>query len=224
MKLSIIIPAYNEVNTIVQVLERVSSVEQDKEIIVVDDRSTDGTRDILEKMEGPGLKIIYHERNMGKGAAIRTGMRHATGDAVIIQDADLEYDPTECTVLLDAMVRSGAAVVYGSRFKGGGEFLLKSRIANRFLTVLTNLLFGCSLTDMETCYKLMRIEVARSIDIRSNGFEVEPEMTAKILKQGNTIVEVPIRYRGRGASEGKKIGWRDGIKAIVALIRYKFRE
>lgn len=201
-----------------------SAVPIDKEVVVVDDYSTDGTRELLERMDVPDLKVVYHAKNMGKGAAIRTGLREITGDAVIIQDADLEYDPTECMTLLDAMASCDAKVVYGSRFKGGGEFLLKSRLANRFLTSLTNILFRCRLTDMETCYKLMRIEVIRSMRIRSNGFEVEPEITAKILKRGYPIVEVPISYRGRHASEGKKIGWKDGMKAIVALLRYRFRE
>ena len=224
LKLSIIIPAYNEVGTISQVLDRVSSVPLSKEVIVVDDWSTDGTRELLRKANMPSLKVFYHDRNMGKGAAIRTGLREVTGDAVIIQDADLEYDPTECTALLEAMADTDAEVVYGSRFKGGGEFLLKSRLANRFLTSLTNVLFGSKLSDMETCYKLMSAEIAHSLRIRSNGFEVEPEITAKLLKRGHRITEVPISYRGRGSSEGKKIGWKDGMKAIVALLRYRFSD
>ncbi|MFQ5906639.1 MAG: glycosyltransferase family 2 protein [bacterium] len=224
MKLSIIIPVYNEAATITEVLKQVSSLSQEKEIIVVDDWSGDGTRHILEGIALPELRVIFHDRNRGKGAAIRTGLRMATGDAVMIQDADLEYDPTECVALLRPIEQGQAAVVYGSRFKGGGEFLLKSRLANRFLTALTNLIFGTRLTDMETCYKMMRIDVARSLRIKSSGFEVEPEITAKILKRGHRIWEVPITYHGRRSSEGKKIGWKDGLKAIAALLRYRFRE
>ncbi len=201
-----------------------SSVELDKEIVVVDDRSTDGTRELLKGMNIPGMKVIYHQENKGKGAAIRTGLHEATGDAVIIQDADLEYDPTECTILLSAMERCGAQAVYGSRFKGRGVFLLRSWLANRFLTALTNLLYGAHLSDMETCYKMMRTEVARALNIRSNGFEVEPEVTAKLLKRGYLIREVPISYQGRSSREGKKIGWKDGLKAVMALVRYRFRE
>ena len=224
MKLSIIIPVFNEAETIREVLNKIISVPQEKEIIVVDDCSIDGTRDILKALAMPDIRLIFHERNMGKGAAIRTGLKEAKGDAVIVQDADLEYDPTEFVALMDPIKQGRTAVVYGSRFKGGGKFLLRSRLANRFLTVLTNFLFGCHLSDMETCYKCMRIDVARSMQIKSNGFEVEPEITAKILKRGFHIWEVPITYRGRRSSEGKKIGWKDGLKAIVALIRYRFRE
>ena len=224
MKLSIIIPVFNEAETIREVLKKIISVPQEKEIIVVDDCSNDGTRDILKALAMPDMRLIFHERNMGKGAAIRTGLKEAKGDAVVVQDADLEYDPTEFVALMNPIKQGRAAVVYGSRFKGGGKFLLKSRFANRVLTALTNLLFGCHLSDMETCYKCMRIDVARSIQIKSNGFEVEPEITAKILKRGFRIWEVPIRYRARNTLEGKKIHWKDGLKAIVALIRYRFKE
>lgn len=217
-------PVLNEAETVKHVLEKIVSVPQDKEIIVVDDCSTDGTRDILKDLVIPGMRVILHERNMGKGAAVRTGLKEASGDAIVIQDADLEYDPTDFVALMNPIKQGLAAVVYGSRFRGGGRFLLKSRFANRVLTALTNLLFGCHISDMETCHKCIRIDVVRSMRIKSNRFEVEPEITAKILKRGYRIWEVPIRYRARDSLEGKKIHWKDGLKAIVALIRYRFRE
>jgi glycosyltransferase involved in cell wall biosynthesis len=206
------------------VLKRVSAVRQEKEIIVVDDCSTDGTRDILRSTDSSSVKVLFHEKNMGKGAAIRTGLSAATGEAIIVQDADLEYNPEQYGTLLKPLERGEADAVYGSRFRGGGVFLLRSRLANRVLTAMTNLLFGAHLSDMETCYKMMRTEVARAIDIRSNGFDVEPEVTAKLLKRRYRIREVPISYQGRGSLEGKKIGWKDGLKAIMALVRYRFRE
>jgi glycosyltransferase involved in cell wall biosynthesis len=224
LKLTVIIPAYNEAPTIATLLDRVARIPYDKEIIVVDDWSTDGTRDILRGLEMPDLRVLFHDRNMGKGAVVRTGLREATGDAVVIQDADLEYDPADCTALLKCMEREAAVAVYGSRFKGGGEFLLKSRFANRLLTALTNILFNARISDMETCYKLIRMEVIRTFELRSSGFEIEPEITAKLLKRGHRISEVPVSYRGRSSLEGKKIHWRDFFRAILALLYYRLNE
>jgi len=229
VKLSIIMPVYNEKATIREILERVRAVDvgMEKEIIVVDDGSKDGTREILREEESRGdIRVLYHERNLGKGAAVRTGIASATGDFVIIQDADLEYDPQDYPALLKPLLEGKAEVVYGSRFlSGSGSSMISwHRFGNKFLTAVTNLLYGSSLSDMETCYKAFKASVIKSIPLRSNRFEIEPEITAKILKRGYKILEVPIRYRGREFHEGKKISWKDGFSAIWTLLRYRLAE
>ena len=229
MKLSIIMPVYNEKATIREILKRVRAVDvgMEKEIIVVDDGSKDGTREILREEESRGdIRVLYHERNLGKGAAVRTGIASATGDFVIIQDADLEYDPQDYPALLKPLLEGKAEVVYGSRFlSGSGSSMISwHRFGNKFLTAVTNLLYGSSLSDMETCYKAFKASVIKSIPLRSNRFEIEPEITAKILKRGYKILEVPIRYRGREFHEGKKISWKDGFSAIWTLLRYRLAE
>ncbi len=224
MKLTVIVPVYNENKTVRHLLEVIQSVPVSKEIIIVDDGSTDGTREMLkESPQTPEIRMIYHDKNRGKGSAVRTGIRAALGDVIIIQDADLEYDPMDYLLLLDAMQTNNAHVVYGSRFlkkKPASSFW--HRWVNYFLTGLTNILFGSRLTDMETCYKLFRTSCLRAISLGSDGFEIEVEITAKMLKGGEKIIEVPISYKGRSFHEGKKIGWKDGVKAVWALFRYRF--
>ena len=232
LKLSIIIPAYNERETIEEIVRQVQEAPLDldlaleKEIIVVDDGSTDGTREILAGLaeKHPHLKVVLHERNAGKGAAIRTGLQYVTGDYVVIQDADLEYDPREYSVLLRPLVERKADVVYGSRFLGPHRaFLFLHYLGNKFLTLVTNVLYDTILTDMETCYKMFRAEVIKGITIRSSGFDFEPEVTAKVLKGGYRLFEVPISYSGRDFEEGKKIHpWKDGLRALWTLIKYRF--
>ncbi|MGQ9630791.1 MAG: glycosyltransferase family 2 protein [bacterium] len=223
MKLSVLMPVYNESATIREILRRVCAVEVgiEKEVIVVDDGSTDGTREVLSKE--PEAKVVTHERNMGKGAAIRTGLRHATGDLIIVQDSDLEYDPEDYRLLLKPILNGEADVVYGSRFAGGERRMFFSQwLGNRVLTFTTNLLYHASISDMETCYKLFRREALEGIEIKSNRFDFEPEITAKILKRGFKMVEVPISYSGRRYGEGKKITWRDGLSALWTLVKYRF--
>ena len=224
MKLSVIVPVYNERETVREILERVRAVGVEKEIIVVDDGSTDGTRDILREEEGRGdVRVIYHPQNRGKGAAIRTGLEHATGDVVLIQDADLEYDPRDYPRLLQPILEGRAEVVYGSRFRGRCESMLFwHALGNKLLTLATNLIYGAALSDMETCYKAFKAEVIKSIPLRARRFEFEPEVTAKVLKRGYRIHEVPISYSGRKHHEGKKITWRDGFTALWTLIKYRF--
>jgi glycosyltransferase involved in cell wall biosynthesis len=223
MKLSIIIPVYNEVATIREVLDRVRSAPVDKELIVVDDGSTDGTREILDRERARGTLVILHEQNRGKGSAIRTGLARATGDYVLIQDADLEYDPADYELLLRPILRGKATVVYGSRFLGEHKAMLFwHSVGNRLLTLVTNLLYDSTLTDMETCYKLFPTALIQSIPLRAQRFDFEPEVTAKILKRGYRIYEVPISYAGREIHEGKKISWRDGFPALVSLVKYRF--
>lgn len=223
MKLSVIIPVYNEQATIAALIEQVKAVALDTEIIVVDDCSVDGSREILQQIGDPEVAVYFHAENRGKGAAVRTGLAHATGDYVIIQDADLEYDPHEYPKLLAPLANGRADVVYGSRFKGQiRDMTLVQRVGNRFLTLLTNVLYGTSLTDMETCYKLAPTKVMQSLTLRSRAFEFEPEVTAKLLKQGCKILEVPITYAARGSDEGKKIGWTHGFPAAWCLIKYRF--
>ncbi|GAB4421107.1 MAG: glycosyltransferase family 2 protein [Anaerolineae bacterium] len=227
IRLSVIIPCYNEVNTVAEIVRRVRAVNLAHEIIVVDDGSTDGTRDVLAQLEpGDDLKIIYHPHNMGKGAAVRTGFQNATGDVFLIQDADLEYDPREYPVLLRPIEEGIAKVVYGSRFLGGPRkaMFFWNMVANRTLTFVTNLLYNAILSDMETCYKVFRAEVIRDIPLRSRRFDFEPEVTAKILKRGYRIYEVPISYNGREWHEGKKISWKDGVIALWTLLRYRFTD
>jgi len=225
MKLTIIIPVYNELSTIEEIVTRVkASPVPDKEIILVDDYSTDGTRDFLkEKLESQVAKIIYQDKNSGKGFALKTGFAHATGDIVIIQDADLEYDPNEYPSLIEPIVTNKADVVYGSRFIGGGPHRVVyfwHYVGNRFLTLMSNMFTNINLTDMETCYKVFRREIIQSIDIKENRFGFEPEITAKIARMRVRIYEMGISYYGRTYEEGKKIGWKDGVKAIWCIIKY----
>jgi glycosyltransferase involved in cell wall biosynthesis len=220
MRVSVIVPVFNERDTVEHLVEVVKAVPVEKEIIIVDDFSTDGTRDRLPGLAG--VTVLYHEVNKGKGAAIRTGIAAATGDLIIIQDADLEYDPNEYPKLLAPFADPQVQAVFGSRFKGGGEFLFLSRMANVFLSFLTRVLFGGNVSDMETCYKVVRRELMLSLNLVSNRFEIEPEITTKLLKRKVKLVEVPITYRARKTQEGKKIGVRDGIKAVRELIRWRF--
>ena len=222
MKLSVIIPAYNERATIREILRRVRETPYEKEIIVVDDGSKDGTRDILAQMTEPDLRVILHEKNQGKGGALRTGFAAATGDFVVIQDADLEYDPRDYPKLLDPLVNGDADVVFGSRFAGTPRRVLFfwHAVANRGLTLLSNMTTNLNLTDMETGYKAFRIDVVRRLSIESQRFGVEPELTAKIARLGCRVYEVPISYHGRTYAEGKKISWVDGVKAVGAIVRY----
>lgn len=226
-KVSIIIPVYNEKNTLKLLLEKVISANfsgLDKEIIMVDDCSNDGTTEILKELSKE-YKVLFHEKNQGKGAAIRTAVKEATGNFVVIQDADLEYLPDDYDKLLPLLINNEADVVYGSRFKNcenDKNFILKNKIANKFLTLLTNILYGAEITDMETCYKAFKREFIQSITIKSNRFDFEPEITAKIIKRKARLKEVAISYIGRGHEEGKKINWKDGIYAILTLIKYRF--
>jgi glycosyltransferase involved in cell wall biosynthesis len=244
LKLSIIIPVYNEAATLREILRRVRGVKVvvptgfdadgnddqqvrlEKEIIVVDDGSQDGSRQIVQEEAARGdLRVFYHERNQGKGTAVRTGLQNATGDFIIIQDADLEYDPREYRLLMQPMLEGRADVVYGSRFRGGPTktMFFMHMLGNRLLTLVTNILYDTIISDMETCYKCFRAEVIRGIPLHARGFEFEPEVTAKVLKRGHRIYEVPISYTGREFNEGKKINpWRDGLKAAWTLIKYRF--
>ena len=216
-----IIPVFNEAGTILKVLERVKKVPIEKEVIVVDDASTDGTREILEK-RGQEVKIFFHETNQGKGAAIRTALPHVTGNLVIIQDADLEYDPSEYPHLMAPILEGKADVVYGSRFSGGPHRVLFfwHAVGNRIITTLSNMLTDLNLSDMETGYKIFKTEILRKITIESDRFGFEPEITAKIAQLGCRIYEIPISYWGRDYSEGKKINWKDGIAALYWIIKY----
>ncbi|MEO0095279.1 MAG: glycosyltransferase family 2 protein [candidate division WOR-3 bacterium] len=218
--LSIIIPVYNEMDDFERLIQVVKSVDVKKEIIIVDDYSTDGTRNYLKKITD--AKVIFHEKNMGKGSAIRTGLKYAEGDVVIIQDADLEYSPTDYPRLLEPILRGQTKVVYGSRILGKGKFLKKSYFANRVLTLLTNLLFKGHITDMETCYKMIDRNLMLSLNLVSSRFEIEPEITCKLLRKGIKIFEIPISYYGRTA--GKKIGVKDGIQAIWNIVKWRIRK
>jgi len=246
VRLSIIIPVFNELATLEEIVQRVRAVDLtvnrngtnpildgpvvlEREFVIVDDGSTDGTRDLLDRWRAeqmPDVRIIYHEQNSGKGAALRTGFAHATGDVFVIQDADLEYDPRDYVKLLEPLLEGRTPVVYGSRFMGGprAAMSLSHTFGNKMLTLMTNLLFGTALSDMETCYKCFRRDVIDGMTLRSRAFEIEPELTAKILKRGYTIFEVPISYNGRTFHEGKKIGWSDGFSAVRTLVRYRFTD
>jgi glycosyltransferase involved in cell wall biosynthesis len=229
MRLTVVIPAYNERATVEQLLRRVAGAplppETDLEMIVVDDGSKDGTRDLLAELErraNPPFRLILHEVNQGKGAAIRTGFAAATGDVVLVQDADLEYDPRDYPVLLQPILDGEADVVYGSRFLGGPHRVLFfwHFVGNQFLTTLSNMFTDLNLSDMETCYKVFRREILQKLRLESNRFGIEPELTAKVARVGARIWEVPISYRGRTYAEGKKIGWKDGFSAIWAILKY----
>lgn len=219
MKLSVIIPVYNEKDTILAVIEKIISLPIEKEVIIVDDGSTDGTREILKESRSDNLKIILKEKNEGKGSAIREGLKYATGDYIIFQDADMELEPADIILMLKT-VNDRNKVIYGSRFLKKQSVPLINLLANRLLTQLTNILFGCKITDMETCYKLCPRELLLSLDLKANRFEIEPEITCKILKRGYKIKEIPIKYHPR--KEGKKINWKDGVKAIFYLFKYRF--
>ncbi len=226
MKLSIVIPVYNEKNTIEKIVELVRGVDGvDKEIVIVDDGSTDGTVDILKEIGNkyPDIKVVIKEENRGKGHTLKLGFKETTGDYVIIQDADLEYDPQDYKKLIRALDEEKVDVIYGSRFSGNYEKMSTFHyFGNKLLTLITNLFFSVMLTDMETCYKLMPGDFIRNMDIKSEKFDFEPEITAKILKSGLKIKEVPISYKGRAFSEGKKITWRDGFNAVYTLIKFRF--
>ncbi len=227
MKLSIVIPVYNEEKTLAEIVRRVQATPYDKELIIVDDASTDRSRDILRQLvqEYDNIRPFFHDRNQGKGAALRTGFSHVKGDVVLIQDADLEYNPIDYPELLKPIERGVADVVYGSRLIGAAPhrvLFFWHYVGNKVVTTLSNMFTNLNLTDMETCYKVFKAEVLKDIQIKSNRFGVEPELTAKIAKKRWRIYEVPISYDGRDYSEGKKITWRDGIAAVYYIIRFRF--
>jgi glycosyltransferase involved in cell wall biosynthesis len=240
MKLSIIVPVYNEIDTVAEIMRRVRAVDlrvsigfgsQDsaqvileRQVVAVDDGSTDGTRKVLRTLENkPDVDVVLHERNRGKGAAVRTGLEHAVGDIMLIQDADLEYDPREYPSLLQPILEGRSQVVYGSRFRGGPTkaMFFWHMVGNRFLTLVTNVLYDTILSDMETCYKVFTREVADQLELRASGWGFDPEITAQILNLGYRIYEVPISYTGREFEEGKKINWRDGLTVLWTLLRYR---
>jgi glycosyltransferase involved in cell wall biosynthesis len=226
-KLSVIVPVFDERNTVVEIVRRMRAVQLpvDLEIVIVDDGSTDGTRDVLRQLADSTVRVINHDVNRGKGSAIRTGLEHVTGDLVLVQDADLEYDPEDWTKLLAPILRGKARVVYGSRFTGERRNMLFLHwIGNRFLSLVTNVLYNTTLSDMETCYKLFDRRLLDGITLRAERFEFEPEVTAKVLRQGVRIYEVPISYTGREFDEGKKITWRDGFVALWTLVKYRFTD
>ena len=226
MKLTVVIPVYNEVHTLLSLVDRVQAVALDKEIVLVDDCSSDGTRELLQRTTFPGnVRVLYHDRNQGKGAALRSGFAAAAGDVVIIQDADLEYDPQEYPKLLKPIEDGRADVVFGSRFAGGDSHRVLyfwHSLGNKFLTLLSNAFTNLNLTDMETCYKVFRREVLQRITVEENRFGFEPEITAKISKLRVRIYEVGISYDGRTYEEGKKIGWRDGVRALWCIVKYNW--
>jgi glycosyltransferase involved in cell wall biosynthesis len=224
--LSVVMPVFNEAGTIEEIIRRVLAVPLRTQLIVVDDGSTDGTRQALKALQPElGFTLLLQPANMGKGAALRRGFEEVRGDLVVIQDADLEYSPEEFPALIELICQGRADVVYGSRFLGRHRvFLFSHYLGNRLLTLVTNVLYNTMLSDMETCYKVMRADVLRSMTLRSDGFGIEPELTAKIFKRGFRVYEVPITYDGRGYEDGKKIGWRDGVVALWVLLRYRFTE
>jgi len=230
--LSIVMPVYNEIDTINEILKRVSEVDvgMEKEIIMVDDCSKDGTRDILKEISEksiPGVKVIFHEKNGGKGTALRTGFEHVTGDIMLIQDADLEYEPGEYPQLIKPIIDGEADVVYGSRFLGQKRpegMAFSNYMANKLLTSISNLLTGFHITDMETCYKVIKTSILKEMNLVSERFGIEPEITAKLAKKKIRLVEVPISYYGRAHDEGKKINWKDGASAIYHILKFKFEK
>jgi glycosyltransferase involved in cell wall biosynthesis len=221
--LTVVIPAYNEVGTVERLLRRVREVPLNLEVIVVDDGSTDGTRDLLGELEAELIdQLVFHEKNRGKGAALRTGFGRATGDVVVVQDADLEYDPYELPILLEPILSGKADAVYGSRFLGGPHRVLFfwHSVGNRVLTLLSNMMTDLNLTDMETCYKMVRTELLQSLPLSAHRFGIEPELTARLVQAGARIYELPISYDGRSYADGKKIGWKDGVSAFWAILKY----
>ena len=223
--LTVVIPVYNERATVAEIIRRIRAVEipLTLQVIVVDDGSSDGSDKVLQALEDSTVRVIRHTHNQGKGAAIRTGMEAMTGDLLLIQDADLEYDPDDWPRLLEPILKGKARVVYGSRFTGERKNMLPLHwFGNRMLSLVTNILYSSTLSDMETCYKLFDAQALEGMNIVSNGFDFEPEVTAKVLRRGHRIYEVPISYAGREPDEGKKITWRDGFSALSALIRFRF--
>jgi len=216
MLLSVIVPVYNEKDSIEKIINVIKSVPVEKEIIVIDDFSKDGTRDILQNIKN--IKVLFHEKNQGKGSAIRTGIKQASGDIIIIQDADLEYNPNDYIKMLPYFNDEKVQAVFGSRFKGNSTFLLKSRIANKFLVILTNMLYASHISDMETCYKMVRRNILNDLNLTAKRFEIEPEITSKLLKKKIRIVEIPIDYQAR--TEGKKIGVKDAVTAVKELFKW----
>jgi len=224
-KLSVIVPAYNERNTIAESVRRARDVELPiaHEVVVVDDGSTDGTRDIIAKLEDSTVRVVYQPQNGGKGAALRAGFAAAEGDLIVCHDADLEYDPRDWVVMLRPLLEGTSTVVYGSRFTGERRNMMFWHwVGNRFLSLTTNVLYNTTVSDMETCYKMMDASVLKGLKLTASKFDIEPEVTAKLLRTGNRIYEVPIRYNGREVDEGKKISWRDGIPALWTLIKLRF--
>ena len=221
--LSVVMPVYNERETVEEIIRRVLAVQLRTQLIVVDDGSNDGTREILAGLQRElGFELVLQARNQGKGAALRRGFQEIRGELVVIQDADLEYSPEEYPQLIELICKGRADVVYGSRFLGRHRvFMFSHYLGNRVVTLLTNILYNTMLTDMETCYKVMRTEIVRGMNLQSNGFGIEPEMTAKIFKGRHRVYEIPITYDGRGYDEGKKITWRDGIVALWVLLKYR---
>ena len=227
MILSVIMPVYNEINTIQSIIDAVFAERTPKELIIVDDLSQDGTREFLQNLQDERIKIYFHDQNMGKGAAIRTALQHVSGDVVLIQDADLEYDPKEYPRLLQPILEGHADVVYGSRFLGGGAHRVVfywHYLGNKLLTTLSNMTTNLNLTDMEVCYKVFKREVIQGIPLKENRFGFEVEITAKIARRKLKIYEVPISYYGRDYSEGKKIGWKDGFSALRCIVKYAFTD
>lgn len=231
MKLSIIIPLYNEIGTIEELLKRIDKIRLDKEIVIVDDGSKDGSREWLEKLKDKNVKKVFHEKNQGKGMAIRTGIKESTGDIILIQDADLEYDPEDYYALVKPIMENGFNVVYGSRIKGNLIKNMKSKhseayyeyyYGGRLLTILTNILYNAKISDEPTCYKVFKSDVLKNINLRCTGFEFCPEVTAKVRKKGYKIHEIPIKYNPRTLKEGKKIKIRDGLEAVWTLLKYRF--
>jgi len=221
---SVVIPAFNEIRTVETLLRRVRSVRLNWQVIVVDDGSTDGTRELLKRLEEEGLvdTLVFHEQNRGKGAALRTGFDRATGDVVVVQDADLEYDPQEIPLLLEPILDGKADAVYGSRFLGGPHRVLFfwHSVGNKFLTLVSNMFTDLNLTDMETCYKMVRRELLQFLPLTSERFGFEPEVTARLAQAGARIYELPVSYHGRSYAEGKKIGWKDGVEALWCILKY----